>query len=315
VISAIPERLIEQAIAVGLKQVRGNPKLLATLFQNLTDPEFNRIVSFFSKTPIAVSLNYPRANLKVPAICILLKGEKESSPFMGDFMGSDQVEGSEFSEHVIDSGVFSSTLAGPATKLTGTYNIRGVDSNNSVFFNYDDYLELISLKLDVSNLKMYVTSGKGKGRAFEVRAIESGGYVSLEDKTAYNYLDSTSIVDFRSSSGGLAVGEPQKVFNPGTVVTRKGAFYETTITLDVLAASQEEVSYLYYVTKAIIYLTRASLEGQGLININISGQDMAHRAEFIPDEIFNRVLSLTFNNPFSILIEDDILKEFLIELC
>ena len=314
-ISAIPERLIQQAVISGLKQVRSNPKLLATLFQNLTDPEFNRIVSFFSKTPIDVSLNYPRSNLKVPAICILLKGEKESTTFMGDHMGSSYVDGSEFAEHVIDTGGFASTLAGPASKLTDSYVAVGIDSNNNVFLNYNDYQDLKSLNLDVNNLKMYVTSGKGKGRSFTVKSIEPGSYVSLEEPGAFNYLDNTSVIDFRTVNGGLVVGEPQKVFNSGTVVTRKGAFYETTITLDVLAASQEEVSYLYYVVKAIIYLTRASLEGQGLLNINISGQDMAHRAEFIPDEIFNRVLSLTFNNPFSILIEDDILKEFLIELC
>jgi hypothetical protein len=313
-ISAIPERIIEQTLIAGLTSLRRNPKALATLFQNLTDPEFQRIVKFFALSPINVSLNYPRQQLKVPAICILLKGEKEAQTFLGDNMEVAWSDDPQFSEHVIETNSFPSPLNGPATKLIDAFNIRSADSSGRVYIDFQDYVTIKQRINSVENLFLYVTGGKGKGKIFPVKAIESGGYIAVGSDVS-QILDFTSYVDLRLGGGGLGTGEPKPVFSPGVPVTRRGALYDTTVVLDVLAGSQEEVAFLYYAIKAIIYINRTFLEGQGIINLNISGEDMLIRSEFVPDDIFHRVLRLSFNNPFSILIEDDIIREFQVELC
>jgi hypothetical protein len=312
-ISAIPERLIQQALVSGLKAIKTNPKVLAAIFQNLTEPEFRRVGEFLTKTPINISINYPRQELKVPALCIMLKGEKESDPFMGDMMGSLSGFSPEAAMHYLDPSPVPHGLGGPYTKIGGPYTVTSIEGS-SIEVSMEDFDEIFGTIQSVQELKLYGIAGPGKGKVYNVKEIEQG-YIELQEAPKFVLLKEGSVFDLRAGSASLQVGEPQKVYKEETSVTRFGAMYDTTYTIDVMAASAEEVSYLYYLVKAIVYFTRESLESQGLVNITLTGEDMLYRAEFAADEVFHRVLKLSFKNIFSILIEDDILREFKVELC
>lgn len=310
-ISAVPERLIQDALTVGLKAVKSSPKLLAAIFQNLTEPEFRRIQKFINETPINISLNFPRQQLKLPCLNVTMKGEKEAHPFLGDQLGyMDQLD-PEAAAHYIDAVSPPTTLQGPAVKVAGPFEVIEV-AGNAILIDTLDYSELMANVRSVQDLKLYVASGAGKGKSHIVRAFENG-YIVLEEPTTL--MQEGSTFTLRTTSAAVAVGEPQQVYDDGRGLVRLGAIYESAYNIDIMAGSAEEVSYLYYIVKAVIYLTRESLEGQGLSNLTMSGEDMLYRSEFTPDEVFHRVLKLSFKNIFSISIENDIFGEIKVELC
>ena len=306
-ISVIPERVISQALKDGLNLFRSNYKMLAILFQNLTDPEFERIVSFVSKAPIGIQVNYPRTEVSAPCLVLLMKSEQEEITFLGDHMGTTPNYGMPPQEHLYDTSEgHSASISGTTglgVKIAGPLPVLSCEPSRVWVANDVEKTE---------DLFMYVVSGTGRGQKLQILSVTEQ-YLDL-DGVLDIILDTTSRIDIRGSDQTLFMqGEPARVYNYGDVVSRKGAYYSANYVLDVIAGSQEEVIYLYTVVRAILFLFKASLEAQGIQNLSLSGSDFVPRNEYLPDVLFHRNLNLQFTYPFSVIVEEDVIRQ--LELC
>jgi len=114
-------------------------------------------------------------------------------------------------------------------------------------------------------------------------------------------------VILRAAESHPALGEPSRVFSTDKQFSQRlGSFYDAQFQIMVLGAEPEHVLYLYAVLKAILFLHRVLLEEQGLQVMKISGSDLAPRTEFIPDTIYQRVMTLQFTYPFHITQDLDV---------
>jgi hypothetical protein len=153
---------------------------------------------------------------------------------------------------------------------------------------------------------LYVVQGTGAGQVFPILRIRSD---SLDIQGTFEpSLDSTSLVDVRAPEDPrLALGEPSRSYDASaTNLRRIGSQYEVTYHLHVIAGHQDEVIFLYSVIKALFLSQRPLLEAQGIMAMKISGSDFAPRTEYLPDEVFQRMMVLTFTYPFSFLQEQQV---------
>lgn len=319
-ISVIPDRVLIQALKEGILAIRNSPKILATLFQNLTDPEFERVVSFITKSPLSLMANYPRSTITPPCIVLTLQAESEELTFLGDHMGTSPGYGLPPQEHVYDTSVSAastSEVTGLGVKVLSNAQVAA-DSGDKIYINtaaykqwYVSYAEGEE-NVEPSSLTMHVISGTGRGQVVDVTMVNPE-YIDIVTPLTVS-LDSTSRIDLRlNGDNGLKHGEPARFYNEDDIVSRKGAYYSANYSLDVICGSQEEVIYLYSIVKSIFFLFKASLESQGIQNLVLTGSDLVVRNEAIPTELFNRKLNLQFSYPFSVLIEEEVLQG--LELC
>lgn len=309
--TVIPERILQSVLANGLRQFRSNPKLLAVFFQNLTDPEFERIVTFVTQTPINLSINYPRKELTPPSIVIVLKNESESETFLGDFMG----EGLAPPELVYDTAQGHagsvSKVHGLPEKVFGPLSITGATSSSVLIDSLDFAQWAVDNNFNSNNLKLYIVAGAGKGRIYSINKINSDSIDILGSFSVL--LDSTSVVDIRKSNTSLSIGEPARVFSSEALLTKKGSNFLANYDIDVVAGGPDEAIYLYNIVRAIIYLNKTYLEEQGLQALEISASDFGPKGDYIPDEVFLRRMNVKFHYEFSVLIEEEVFKE--LQLC
>lgn len=299
--AVIPERILQNALVTGIRQLRENPELMAGLFGHLSDKEYEEIVTYIVEVHPTMYINYPRNEPSLPGLILLLKNEKESQTFLGDQMGTSphygmpnqqfQYDGSNTAASVTDLSGLTKKLFGNLSVVSGTSSAITVDPT-------DEWLEFVE-SIPELPARLHVIDGTGKG---QVRTICKINPSSIDiDGTFEVNLDSTSIVDIRSDNDSeLIEGEPSRGLNPNARITRLGSNYETTYQLDIVAGSQEQVLYLYSVIKSIFYMKRPYIEAQGLMALRINGSDFAPRSEFLPDEVFHRVLNLTFDYPFGV---------------
>jgi len=323
----IPEILIHRAIVGGIRAVRQDPRIIDNLFKHVPRAEVDRIRTFVLENTLSFHVNYPRGDLKIPSLVLLLKTEEEAETFLGDQMGVSghfNTPDTDISYDTYDAedallggghaGTVSTTsglprrLAGPLPVAAGTAS--------GITFTDDDAKDtlaaLISENPGCTNL--YVVGGTGEGQVYTILRISSD---SIDiDGTFVTQLDSTSFVDIREATAvGLAVGEPSQVYDSGARnLNRIGANFSTSYQLEVLAAKQEEVLYLYSIVKAILFSQKVFLEEQGIMALQISGSDFAPRSEFGPTEVYQRVLNLQFKYPFSFLKEFEVADNIVVKL-
>lgn len=304
--AVIPERILQTVLVNGLRQFRSNPKLLATLFQNLTDPEFDRVARYVAHTPINLSLNYPKKELTPPSIVILLKNESESETYLNDFMGS----GDPPPELVFDTNqghsASVSKVHGLPEKVVGPLSITGATSSSVLIESLDYAKWVIDNNFNSTNLKLYVVNGAGKGYSYNINKIKTDS-VDIEGSFSI-LLDNTSVVDIRKNNTTLSIGEPARVFSSEALVTRKGSNFLANYDIDVIAGGADEAVYLYNIVRAIFYFNRNFLEEQGLQALEISASDFGPKGDYIPDEVFLRRMNIKFHYDFSVLIEESVIK-------
>lgn len=304
--AVIPEILLQRVIVNGYRALRQDPRLLDSLFKNMTQVQQQAIKKFILEVPVSFSVNYPRNDPKVPALVLVLKNESENVPFLGDSMYS--VEPPQ--EHLIDTldGHAGSVSETSGLTLRVAEDLEVVDSDDQTV-EFADSVDLIDLLEDPPGcLIATVISGTGKGQVHQVARIRRDGLDIVG--TFDPYLDSTSRIDLRRMKDFDAptLGEPSRVFDASNTrnLRVRGAEYEVTYHLHVIASGQEEVIYLYSVIKALLISQRANLEGQGIIALRISGSDFAPKTEYLPSDVFQRMMVLTFTYPFSFVEELDL---------
>ncbi len=321
--SVIPEVILQRTIINGFRQVRKDPRLLDSIFKNLHQDQLAALKNFILNNSVDFSINYPKKDMRVPALVLLLKNESESETFLGDVLGD------EANPFVPDPEMTVDTLGGHAASATGSSGLpmklagplavdrqaTNPDTGEDRLYFTDDATDLVESLLEnpVGNIKVHVVSGAGAGRVYDVVRIstESLDIVGTFDPQ----LDSTSIVDLRvPRDPELATGEPSRVYSHSEHLLRKGVNFDVSYQIHVLAAQQEEVIYLYSTLKALLLSQRVFLESQGVQALKISGSDFAPRTEFLPTEVFQRMMTIQFVYPFTFFEEQEVFTQFRVDI-
>lgn len=323
--STMPELILQRGIINGFTAIRKDPKIIEALFKNLPVAQVAEIKKFILNQPIDLSLNYPKEDIKVPAIVMLLKNEVESNTFIGDIMGAPP------NYDMPDQDMAMDTLGGAAgsvsdqqglpRKILGPLRVNAQiptsnlptppDFNSLTFVGEDQDMinEVFSGWSNTSPLMLYVISGAGAGQIRMISQISSDqlDIVGTFDVNCNN----TSVVEIRESSAPEAsYGSPTRLYDVQNALglLRIGANYDATYQLEILAGNQEEVIYLYSVLKAVLFTQRKFFEAQGIMAVKITGTDLAPKTELLPDEVFTRTMMVQFTYPFEFLVEQDVAK-------
>ena len=304
--TVIPELVIQTAVVRGFNAIREDPRLLDDLFRDTSQRQLQNIKDFIMKTPIDFSVNYPKkTQLSLPSLVLLLRNESEAQTFLGDHMGTSPNYDLPDNEITYDTlgghGASTSDLGGLPKKILGPLSVVSADENS---ITVETGALSAMLEEPPGCAMLYVVGGAGAGEVYPIVRFSSS---SLDIQgTFVAQLDSTSLVDIREVDDSLeAVGQPSRVYSASSHIERLGSNYETQYQISVIAGHQNEVIYLYSVLKAILLSQRAYLEGQGIIAFGISGSDFAPRSEYIPSDVFQRVMNLKFTYPFSLHEELD----------
>lgn len=312
--AVIPERILQRAIVNGILALREDDRVFDALFRNLNQNDQQGIKKTLLDNAIDFSINYPRKEPSLPSVVLLLKSESESDGFLGDMMGVSPnyfVPDTDLTISTLGGGHATSvsTLRGLPRKVLGNIEVANTATtspgNIQIAENsLADWVEFYKENGTNGGLPNYwdvhVIQGTGIGQKKQIEKIFSN-FLDIIGTFEVD-LDSTSVIDIRlHEDPTLAEGEPSRVYDEDGSYARKGAYYEIQYTLDILASQQEQVIYLYYVLKAILISQRQFLELQGVIGLTIGGSDFAKKSDFIPDEVFQRNMTLTFKSEFSYL--------------
>jgi hypothetical protein len=304
--SVIPEILLQRVIVNGYRELRKDPRLLDSIFRNLTQKQLSAVKQFLMEVRPQFSINYPRQDLKVPSLVLILKNESENVPFLGDSMQTVAGPDAALTYDTLGGhGGSVSGLQGLPAKLLGPLEVVSSDGATVRFLSTTALGELV--ENPVGSILAYVVSGTGSGQVHPIVRIRSD---ALDIVGTFDpYLDSTSRIDIRSvDASEMPLGEPSRVYDAGNRrnLRCRGAEYEVTYHLHVIAGGQDEVIFLYSALKALLLSQRPLLEAQGIINLRIAGSDFAPRTEYLPSEVFQRMMVLTFTYPFSFIEELDL---------
>jgi hypothetical protein len=86
--SVLPEIIIQKVIVNGIREFRERPDKLSQIFRNAPQNFVQSFYDLLVKTPIDITLSYPREDSQFPCIAIILRGEQETDFFIGDILGA-----------------------------------------------------------------------------------------------------------------------------------------------------------------------------------------------------------------------------------
>jgi hypothetical protein len=326
--SIIPEILIQRTLRAGLESFRKDPRTIDSLFKNLSQATVTRIKDLVLNQSIGFYVNYPRQDLTIPSFVLILKNESEGQSWLGDLAGASPHYNMPDQDMAIDTlgghGASTSTMRGLPEKEFGPFGPEAITLHEAlddpstiertrVVFRSDtaaSFAECIwePKKGQLGPLNAHVVQGAGAGKVYQVIDIDPEGFDIAG--TFVPQLDSSSLIDLRSvDDTGLAVGEPSRVYPvDATNIVRRGSNYDVTYQLHVVAGHQEEVLFLYSIAKALLLSQKRFLEEQGIIALKLSGTDFSPKSEYLPSEVFTRVLMLQFVSPFYFLDEIEVAK-------
>ena len=92
--SLIPEVIIQRVLVDGIRDIRNSSWKSDQLFKSVPQSFAQEFYELLTKTPIDVTINYPREDSQFPCVCILLRAEEESQIMIGDLLSSGYDENS-----------------------------------------------------------------------------------------------------------------------------------------------------------------------------------------------------------------------------
>lgn len=309
--SVLPEVILQRALRDGLQTIRNSPKLLNTIFYNLSQKQQEDVKEFVLKQPISFYVNYPRTDIKVPAIIMTLQNESEDQTYLGNHMGTTPDYGlpETFSHDVLGSGYTAASISdtsGLPKMVCGPLSLDGASSSSVTLDTgsitaVQEFLETIAPTTS-GNFVMYVVSGTGAGYSYSVSQFNSDS-IDIEGSFTVQ-LDNQSVIVIRDGSDTVkTVGEPSRFLNQNSIATRYGVDYGAQYQLEIIAGHQEQALYLYALVKIILISQTPFLEGQGLKALKLSGSDFAPKSDYLPTDVFSRALTLQFTYAFSYVEE------------
>ncbi len=308
----LPEVVLGRALANGFKTLRNDPKIIDTLFKNLTQQQLSNLKNSVLTQPISVAMNYPKVDaLTLPALILTLKNESEAQPFLGNHMGTTPDYGlpEEFGYDMLGTGSTvgsTSDTAGLGKLVSGPLDIESA-SSSTVTISEDS---LAAFTVFVESLHqynsgsyiLYVIEGPGSGYSYPILRI-TNNTIDIEDSFVVGLTNQSRVAIRDGATVYETVGESSRILGENSVATRSGVNYESLYQLEVLSSSQSEVLYLYALVKAILISQTPFLEGQGIQALKISGSDFAPKSEYLPTDCFARALTLNFTYGFALVEE------------
>jgi len=300
-VSIVPEYVLQTTIARGIKRMRNDSALIDQLFRNLDQTAIHQIRNFLKNYTIDLAINFPRTTLKIPAIVITLKSEKEKQAFLGDFLGTDLPD--EFS---YDGGISGQMVSGAASVAPISINPKTVFGPYSAFTGTENTLRITDRiwindqYITGDEYTLRIVSGTGAGQIRKI--IANTKNVLMVDAPWLSIPDNTSnfIITVQPQA---PLGEPASLYNrvnlPNTI-ERRGGLYDLNYQIQVLCPTPELSIYLSIIIKSIFTQFRIFMEGQGLINLSMTMADLTPRADYQPDIVYSRAINLTFTFPFDI---------------
>jgi len=85
--SILPEIVLQTVLVQGIKDARRDDETLDMLFRTSSQRVVENLKDAFKEVKVNVTLNYPRENVQLPCIAILLRGEDETEAVLGDLLG------------------------------------------------------------------------------------------------------------------------------------------------------------------------------------------------------------------------------------
>ena len=318
--AVLPEIVIQRALTDGIRFLREDPRVLDVLFKRLSQVQRDELKKFIEKQPIDFSVNFPRKQaLKLPGLVLTLKTEDEAQTFLGNHMGTatnENIPSADIShDDLLGGGQHAGTIApssGRAKILQGPLNVAATETGNGgddtrITFDADSTVELLEFVQSINqsnpgSMDLHVVQGPGAGEVKGMIKI-TGDSIDIEESFEVQLTDQ-SVVVVREASACDTIGEPSGIYaSSAKNLVQKGVNYNVQYQLAVIAGQQDEVLYLYAVTKAVLLSKTSFLEGQGLQAMQISGTDFAPRPEYLPTEAFQRTMILKFVSPFAFLEE------------
>lgn len=322
--SLIPEYIFRSAIQRGIRALRDDTRLIDQLFRNVDQESAGEMRDFLLKNRIYIDVNYPREELQIPAIIILLKSETESQAFLGDIMGVDcepdafsfdTFEQDELADEILggaasvsDLNGLGSVSYGPARALTGTANtLKATFAAGDAAWASSQYAG--------RGHTVHLIGGTGVGQQ---RGINANGSDTLMVSPNWQVTpDATTVFVIRNQAQEV-IGQPRAIFNKsgGARTERLGSLYNLQHQIQIIGPNPEFTIYLHAIVKSIFTLSRTFLEGQGIINMKMGATDFIPRTEYQPDFAYMRALNVDFQYPFDIFSElGELAEEFRLRIC
>lgn len=310
--SLVPELILQQMIVQGIRVFREDERLLRMLFRNFTQEEVEGIQKFFRDDSIDISLNYPDADLKLPAIVILMKAEAETQAFLRDFQqsasnwnGSMPLPKDELLGDQTTLGSGSRTTVGEPGKLFFAPTTAVGGTSDTIVAAEGEIITADPYEGDVYVVTM---EGTGAGQRRLVSSImpseNQTGVVITVDSIWATIPDDTTVFKLIGpfvDPDLQVVGEWPKLYNTSDLnLERFGSIYKVAYTLNIIATDQELVIILYNVLKAIVVSSRRYLIRNGVINARMSGTDFTPQPEYYPQLAYSRAMTLEFEYHFDV---------------
>lgn len=316
--SLIPEFVFQTTIARGIGTLRDDSRFIDQLFRNLSAGDQQQMRSFLKDNQIELVINYPRSPLSTPAIVLLLKSETETHAYLGDSMGVETPDvfgwDGEVLPEVLGGAASTSDISGPGPVIFGPHKVLSA-TNNTIRVS-DKTFVANSFITGVGGRTLHIVVGTGSGQQREI--VANGGNSIMVSPNWTTIPDDTSVFEVRGVPEET-LGEPAKLYDrrdPSLVLERRGSLYTNKYQAQLVGSNQEQTIYLYVILKAIFTLARTFMEGQGIINLRMSGTDFANRPEYIPDYAYMRILNLEFEHPFDVFEEfGNLADQFTLALC
>ena len=86
--SLVPEIIIQRVLVDGIRQVRSNSWRSDQLFKSVPQSFAQGFSDLLQKTPIDITIGYPREDSQFPCIAILLRAEEETDILLGDLLSA-----------------------------------------------------------------------------------------------------------------------------------------------------------------------------------------------------------------------------------
>jgi len=300
--SLIPELIFRTVISRGFRNARNDNRFLDQLFRSIDQKSVAQIRKFIQEQQIYVDINYPREELKLPAIIILLKAESEGHAYLADSMGLDELpdhmsyDDADEELETLGGAASVSSLSGEGPIIFGPYTALSSTNNtltvSSKIWNIDQF------KVMGPNT-IHIIQGKGVGQQRTVTANSQNTLMTSPNWRANP--DTTSVFVIKGPATEI-VGEPRSLYkrSEGPLIERKGFLDNKTYQIQIIAQNPELVIYLHAILKSIFILARTYFESQGIINLKMGATDFTPKTEYEPDNAYMRAMSIEFMCPFDV---------------
>lgn len=311
--SALPEVVFQHLFARVISEAQHNPDLIRHLTRNFGISKQEDVIEYITTQHFKVVTQFPRVDPQYPMIWIALEAEEEAAQALGDLIST-----SPPLDEIYDSSVYGSGLpgAGSVGNLQGqpTPEIEG----DVATADATGLIPVQSLEDAYSGMTVILVTGKGAGQQRKIKS-STANKIILENawNTIPNSTTTFKIIN-PDKVNNDNVGIAPSLYHPDDIVYMIGSGFRSTFTVRIMVESNPHaVLVLYTLLKGAIFANKGFLEHNDIVDVIISGSDMAPMPEMLPTHIFSRTLGISCINYLTIpqIIKVPSTLEFAVVLC